>query len=180
MKDIVRFDLVKINRGREKLCKCVAPHFEIDTENRIVLCQNCGAILDPFEALVKLAERPEKLVEAQERMLTKIKFYKEEAEQEQKRMIRSRTFREMQKNYNNGLFPYCPVCKEQFDPAEVNRWSRLRKISIEEQIAACPMVKKFENPGREGDGCAGLRTCGGEGEPVPICQECELNYINLN
>ena len=37
-----------------------------------------------FEALVKLAERPEKLVEAQERMLTKIKFYKEEAEKSKK------------------------------------------------------------------------------------------------
>ena len=93
MKDIVRFDLVKINRGREKLCKCVVPHFEIDTENRIVLCQKCGAILDPFEALVKLAEHPEKMVEMQKRMKERIKAYKEEAEQERSKMIKSKVFR---------------------------------------------------------------------------------------
>lgn len=54
MKDIVRFDLVKINRGREKLCQCTAPCFEVDEENRIVSCKICGAILDPFEALISL------------------------------------------------------------------------------------------------------------------------------
>ena len=180
MKDIVRLDLVKINRGREKLCKCVAPHFEIDTENRIVLCQKCGAILDPFEALVKLAEHPEKMVEMQKQMQERIKAYKEEVEQERSKMIKSKVFREMQRHYNAGLFPYCPECKMQFDPVKIDRWGRWRTMTIEEKIAACPLVKKFENPGLEGDGCAGLRTCGGEGEPVPICQECELNYINLN
>ena len=80
MKDIVRFDLVKINRGREKLCQCTAPCFEVDEENRIVSCKICGAILDPFEALIKLAERPERLEETQRRMLEKIKTYREEAE----------------------------------------------------------------------------------------------------
>lgn len=68
MKDIVRFDLVKINRGREKLCQCTAPCFEVDEENRIVSCKICGAILDPFEALIKLAERPERLEETQRRI----------------------------------------------------------------------------------------------------------------
>ena len=160
MKDIVRFDLVKINRGREKLCQCTAPCFEVDEENRIVSCKICGAILDPFEALIKLAERQEK-----------IKTYREEAEKEYSRMIKSRVFRKMQSNYNEGLFPYCPECKMQFDPVKIDRWGRWRTMTVEEKIEACPLVKKFENPGREGDGCAGLRTCGGEGE---------LNYINLN
>lgn len=124
MKDIIRFDHVKINRGREKLCKCSAPHFEIDTENRIVLCQNCGAILDPFEALVKLAEHQEKMVETQKRMQERIKAYREEAEQERTKMIKSKVFREMQKHYNAGLFPYCPECKKRFDPTKIKEWSR--------------------------------------------------------
>ena len=124
MKDIVRFDLVKINRGREKLCKCVVPHFEIDTENRIVLCQKCGAILDPFEARVKLAEHPEKMVEMQKRMQERIKAYKEEAEQERSKMIKSKVFREMQRHYNAGLFPYCPECQKKFDPTKIKEWSR--------------------------------------------------------
>ena len=41
--EIISFSLAKIERGREKLCKCDPPHYEIDTVNRIVSCQDCGA-----------------------------------------------------------------------------------------------------------------------------------------
>lgn len=127
MKDIVRFDLVKINRGREKLCQCVPPQLEIDTENRIVSCRKCGAVLDPFEALLKLVEHSEKLMETQNRMQERIKAYREEAEKEYTKMIKSRVFREMQNHYNAGLFPYCPECKKQFDPMRIKEWSRWLK-----------------------------------------------------
>ena len=48
MKDIVRFDLCEDQQGRENFVSVLHHTSEIDTENRIVLCQNCGAILDPF------------------------------------------------------------------------------------------------------------------------------------
>lgn len=124
MKDIVRFDLVKINRGRDKLCRCVTPAYEVDTVNRIVTCMKCGAILDPFDALTRLAERPEKLMEAQKKMQESIEYYSKKAQEERERMIRSKTFREMQNHYNTGLLPYCPECQQQFDPAKINRWGR--------------------------------------------------------
>ena len=41
--EIIFFNLVRIERGREKLCKCNPPHYEVDTVNRIVSCQDCGA-----------------------------------------------------------------------------------------------------------------------------------------
>ena len=55
--EIISFDLVRIERGREKLCKCDPPHYEIDTVNRIVSCQDCGATVDAFDALLTLARR---------------------------------------------------------------------------------------------------------------------------
>ena len=127
MKDIVRFDLVKINRGREKLCRCATPTYEVDTVNKIVTCQICGAVLDPFDALTRLAERPERLVEVQRKMQESIQYYSEKVQEERDRMIRSRAFREMQNHYNAGLYPYCPECEQQFDPAKISRWSRKLK-----------------------------------------------------
>ena len=55
--EIISFSLAKIERGREKLCKCDPPHYEIDTVNRIVSCQDCGATVDAFDALLALARR---------------------------------------------------------------------------------------------------------------------------
>lgn len=127
MKGIVRFDLVRINRGREKICRCAAPTYEVDTVNRIVTCEVCGAVLDPFDALTRLAERPERWEEEQKRLQKSIKYYSEEAEKERNRMIRNRAFREMQNHYNAGLYPYCPECEQQFDPAKIRRWSRKLK-----------------------------------------------------
>ena len=38
---------------------------------------------------------------------------------------------------------------------------------------------QFEHPGYEEEGCAGLRTLNGDGEPIDECKECLLNYMNM-
>ncbi len=48
---VLSFTLYKVERGKEKICRCNPPHLEIDTTNRIVVCMDCGATIDPFEAL---------------------------------------------------------------------------------------------------------------------------------
>lgn len=52
---ITRIDVIKIERGKRKLCNCSNPHYEVDTQNKIVMCLDCGAVLDPFDTLVKIA-----------------------------------------------------------------------------------------------------------------------------
>ena len=47
----------KSSEEEKKLCKCDPPHYEIDVVNRIVSCQDCGATVDAFDALVTLAKR---------------------------------------------------------------------------------------------------------------------------
>lgn len=96
--EIISFSLVKIERGREKLCKCDPPHYEVDTVNRIVSCQDCGATIDAFDALVTLAKRYEQLEDAQRKMLSKAKLYGAMADAEFKRMRRNKTFRDMDEN----------------------------------------------------------------------------------
>ena len=78
--EIISFNLARIERGREKLCKCDPPHYEVDTVNRIVSCQDCGATVDAFDALVTLARRYELVEDAQRKMLSKAKLYGEMAD----------------------------------------------------------------------------------------------------
>ena len=73
--NIVSFDIVRINRARDKICKCNPAHYEVDTTNRIVTCQDCGSIVNAFDALVSLAGRYEEIEKTQQRMLSKAQSY---------------------------------------------------------------------------------------------------------
>ncbi len=55
---IVRFDAVRIEYGKRKMCQCYSPHYEIDYQNKLVYCLDCGAIVDPLEALMRIARTP--------------------------------------------------------------------------------------------------------------------------
>lgn len=120
--EIISFDLAKINRGKEKICKCKKPHYEIDTTNRLVMCTDCGAILEPFDALLSLAERMEEVEKLQNKMIGKAKTYSELASEEFSKLIRSRVFRNMNEKYKNGMFPICPECNTPFEPTEIQSW----------------------------------------------------------
>ena len=121
--EIISFSLAKIERGREKLCKCDPPHYEIDTVNRIVSCQDCGATVDAFDALLTLARRYELLEDAQRKMLSKTKLYGAMADAEFERMRRNKTFRDMDENRRKGLYPICPKCSEVIDPVDIRHWT---------------------------------------------------------
>lgn len=124
MKDIIQFDIAKINRGKKRLCRCDCPHYEIDTTNRIVMCMDCGAVVDAFDALVGLAESGERIERLQESMLQRAKTYGKLAEEEFHRMIKNKVFRDMQSHYRKNLYPICPKCGELFDPTEIVAWTR--------------------------------------------------------
>ena len=120
--EIISFDLAKINRGKTRICNCKNPHYEIDVTNRLVMCMDCGAILDPFDALCSLAERMEEVENIQQRMIEKANTYSKLADEECVRMIKNRKFREMDSNYKKGLFPYCPNCNTKIDPFKITSY----------------------------------------------------------
>lgn len=119
---ILSFTLLKVEKGREKICKCNPQHYEVDTVNRIVTCKDCGATLDAFDALVTLCEHMKRYEEYQREAIEKANAYREMANAEWRRRMKNRAFKEMDSAYQKGLYPYCPKCGKMFDPIKITRW----------------------------------------------------------
>lgn len=127
---IINMDILRINKNCRKICKCENPHFEIDTTNRAVQCKDCGAYIDPFEALCRLADRGEKLSEYQHKAIEKCNFYGNEANKEFRRMCKNRKFKDMERSYlKDGLHPVCPHCNQTIDPLRINAFSMPSSIN---------------------------------------------------
>lgn len=124
--NIISFEFLKIENGRDKLCKCDPPHYEIDTINRIITCLDCGAVIDPFEALITLCDHENKFEEYQKKALEKAKVYAEMADKEYRRRIKNAIFKNMDSNYQKGLYPVCPKCKEILDPMKITEYANKR------------------------------------------------------
>lgn len=119
---VISFDLLRIERGREKICKCNSPRLIIDEQNRIVICECCGATLDGFEALMKLANHSEEIREYETVMLEKANTYKKLADKELRRRMKNKVFKDMDKQYQNDMYPYCPKCGEMINPVKIIHW----------------------------------------------------------
>lgn len=119
---ILSFTLFKVEKGREKICKCNPPHYEVDTVNRIVTCRDCGATLDSFDALLTLCEHMNRYEEYQREAIEKTNTYREMANAEWRRRTKNRVFKEMDSAYQKGLYLYCPECGKMFDPIKITEW----------------------------------------------------------
>lgn len=120
--EVISFDLFRIERGREKICKCNPPRLVIDVQNRIVTCECCGATLDGFEALMKLADYLDEIEAYKNSTLYIANKYAKLADKEWRRRMRNKVFKDMDKNYMDGLYPYCPKCGEMINPVKITRW----------------------------------------------------------
>lgn len=120
--NILLFTLFKVEKGREKICKCHPPHYEIDTVNRIVSCRDCGATVDSFEALLSLAEYIDDFAEYQRKAIEAAKTYAALADEEFHKRMKYRAFRDMDKQYQNDMLPICPRCDRAFEPMEIRQY----------------------------------------------------------
>lgn len=113
---IVEFEALKINRGRKKFCQCLEKKFEIDTQNHIVTCANCGAWVDPFDALVYIGEHYEL-----ERHFVQTLW------EERKQIVNYKPhliiIRELERQYRSkSMLPTCPHCGRAFFLEEIKGW----------------------------------------------------------
>lgn len=122
---VLSFTLYKIEKGREKICKCNPPHYVLDEVNRLVICNDCGAVVEPFEALLQMTKYIDEFAEYQRESINKINVYREMANEESRRRMKNKAFKDMDRNYQKGLYPYCPECGKIFDPAKIIRWQRI-------------------------------------------------------
>ena len=110
---ISRIDVLRVEYGRRKLCQCMDPHYEIDYQNHLVRCLDCGAIVVPFDALYHLASDTSRYAEENDRMLKerrKLLNWKP-------RLVLARDFVEQYASGHgrNSMVPRCPNCGEPFD-----------------------------------------------------------------
>lgn len=109
---IVRFDVLRVEYGKSKMCHCHSTHYEIDHQNRLVYCKDCGAIVDPFVALETIARDTERWTEYTEQLL------------EQRRQLtnyhpRRLVLKDLERKYigeeeRKGHEPTCPHCGKPF------------------------------------------------------------------
>ena len=152
---IIDFNIMRINKNAQKICRCDPPNYEIDTTNRLVQCTKCGAYIHPFDALVGLAENIEKynsiinkLEEEMIEMADERNEYAKEVNTLLTKRFRMNVFRDLQNSYMKGLMPRCPHCERAFDPTEIDHYTNKdycdykRKKSREEEI---DYILKYKN-----------------------------------
>ncbi|WP_416808015.1 hypothetical protein [Bacillus thuringiensis] len=113
---IIGLDQIRINRGIGKICKCENRKFVLDTTNKRVTCHSCGSVVDPYEAIVDLANQREEFNRQAELLL------------EQKKQLAAykphlRIIKSLEKSYRGRkMLPYCPRCSEPFYLEELTHW----------------------------------------------------------
>lgn len=120
---VISFDVIKINRDCRKICTCKPPAYEIDVKNRLIQCTECGAYIDPFDAMVELATNGERLEKQLEELIERKKSYAKEVNELYTKRFRLKKFRDLQNCYLKDLMPYCPRCEQPFDPTEITSHS---------------------------------------------------------
>lgn len=114
--NITRFDMLQLNYGKRKFCECPYPHYEVDARNRLVTCVDCKAIVDPFDAIMNVAQDTERRVEYLEHRL-------EEQRQIDNYKPRLNVIKAIADMYgatsSTRMVPVCPRCGEAFDLKEL-------------------------------------------------------------
>lgn len=166
---VVSFTLYKIEKGREKICKCNPPNYIIDEVNRLVTCENCGATLDAMEALLTLAKYMDVFEEYQDEALKKIEAYRKMANEELHRRFKNRAFKDMDTEYKKGLLPRCPRCDKMFEPMEIKHWMNKKYYTAADDSEEYAAPVKILLPG------------GGVGHECKNCgNELDVNSFNGN
>lgn len=120
---IIDFNIMRINKNAQKICRCDPPAYEIDVTNRLVQCTKCGAYIHPFDALVGLAENYEQYQDEIEKLQKERDYYAKEVDELSTKRFRMNVFRDLQNSYMKGMMPRCPHCKQEFDPTEIDSYT---------------------------------------------------------
>lgn len=115
--EIVQLDHLRIDRAAGKVCTCIERHYTLNPESRKVYCVICGAEVDAFDALQRMASIADELNE----MIEKAHAH---AVMLQKRNRKSEQFKRFEKNSTGKkqMLPICPTCNEPFEFERVTGW----------------------------------------------------------
>lgn len=128
-KKILDLDVLRISRNKNKICKCETFNYELDSVNRIVICKGCGAIIEPFEALITMAsyfEQIEQAIRKKEQDIEKLNGIIDnlckEAEKARKYKAKEEIIKCIEKQHKDNMAPYCPNCEKPFLLEKITGW----------------------------------------------------------
>lgn len=127
---VIRIDVLRVEYGIRKMCKCFTPRYTIDYQNKLVYCSTCNAIIDPFEALCKVADHWETVNQQAESLLKQRK----EIESYKPWLL---VFRDLESKYRSKeMLPRCPECGKAFYFEHVKQWTNRRMKELRRQKEA--------------------------------------------
>lgn len=115
-KKVIDIESIRINRGMDKICDCKNRRFMLDTQNKKTYCRDCGAEIDPYDAMYELATSTNYLKQEVDKLL-----------EQRKQIINYKpwllTIRNIEKQYRGKkMLPGCPRCDEPFYLEELKQW----------------------------------------------------------
>jgi hypothetical protein len=122
--NIIPISTLRIKYDKTKKCTCKNRRFEVDVVNREVLCADCGATVDAFEAIKEIAFDLCHLESETEALLN-----------QRKQILNWKphllVIRELERIYRSDMFPCCPHCGRGIDAHELIRTQVNKKMEME-------------------------------------------------
>lgn len=116
--EVVQITDLRIDQNAGKVCMCHKPKRIINTKSRQIYCEQCGARLDAFDALVHISRQMKDDNHAIHRL-------REQAEQLKNYKPWLKIIRHLEKKYRGKkMLPTCPRCAEPFYLEELRDWTR--------------------------------------------------------
>lgn len=113
---VIELEVVRINRNIEKRCVCEDKTFVVDPANHCVNCGHCGALVDPYEAILYLAKHGERL----QREIRALLEQRWQIVNYQPHLL---VFRELERRYRGKKdLPLCPECNQAFYFEQIVGW----------------------------------------------------------
>ena len=129
---IGKIEQLRVVRGTKKTCTCKKPLYEIDINNHLVYCKECGAIVEPFTALTECAMYYERIEESVSNLLkqrNEIKNYKP-------RLVVIKQIEKLYNGYKEEMCPSCPTCGEVFELSDLTKvtWHNKKFYGIKSKL----------------------------------------------
>lgn len=123
---VLNFTTIKLIRDRKKVCQCENVSFEVDIENRVVTCAECGAYYDPLDAMMCIATQPEQMMKEFNDFIRWRNDALKKWRATQRRKPRRLLFRELEQQsfFQRGdrALPLCPHCNKPFYFEHLKTW----------------------------------------------------------
>lgn len=131
--NVIPITTLRINRNKNKKCTCgesvggTKQHrrYEIDTTNRLILCADCGVVVDPYDAIYDITTRWEEFSR-------EVKSLYEQRKQILNWKPWLLPMRELERIYRGGeMLPCCPHCGRGIEAQELIINQVNKRVEIE-------------------------------------------------